>query len=176
MRFQNITKDEQRIVGFYNFYKQYFPPQERETLANMKKLAKMWSNTPDWKYAIIEVVDKEEKVAGIIYDWFSDINVLIIEFVFVSENYRHHKIATRLLNRLRSKIPNITILIEVEKDGFAKPFWEKMNFSVISKKYIQPPVSKNQESFDGLLLMSDRPIKNLKDILENHYWKYSFIK
>lgn len=79
------------------------------------------------------------------------------------------------MERLKHKIPNITILIEVEKNGFAKTFWEKMDFSVVSENYIQPPISKNQKSFDGLVLMSNKPVKNLKDILKNHYWKYSFL-
>lgn len=175
MKFQNITNDVQKIADFYGFYKKYFPPKERDTLSNMKKLAQNASSVPKWEYTIIEVIDKGKKVGGIIYDWFSDINVLIIEFVFIAEAYRHHKIAKRLVNRLKHKIPNITILVEVEKDGFAKPFWEKMDFSVISETYIQPAISKDQKSFDGLILMSNKPVKNLKNILKNHYWKYSFV-
>ena len=175
MQFKNITDDEQKIASFYDFYKNYFPPEERDTLTNMKKLAKKSLKVPEWEYTIIEVIDKEEKVGGIIYDWFSDINVLIIEFVFIAEAYRHHKIAKRLIDRLKHKIPNITILIEVEKDGLAKPFWEKINFSVISENYIQPPISKEQKSVGGLVLMSNKPIKNLKNILKNYYWKYSFL-
>lgn len=175
MKFQNITGNVQRINDFYHFYKKYFPPMERDTLSNIKRLIQNASTVSEWEYTIVEVLDKEEKVGGIIYDWFSDINVLIIEFVFIAEAYRHRKIAKRLVERLKHKIPNTTILIEVEKNGFAKTFWEKMDFSIVSDNYIQPPISKNQKSFDGLVLMSNKPVKNLKDILKNHYWKYSFL-
>ena len=175
MKFLNITRDEQKITDFYHFYKRYFPANERETLSNMKTLARNAAAVVDWKYVIVEVSDEGEKVGGIIYDWFSDINVLIIEFVFIAEAYRHHQIARRLIERLKHKIPDITILIEVEKDGFARPFWNKMGFSVVSENYIQPPISKTQKSFDGLILMSNKPIKNLKSILKDHYWKYAFL-
>jgi len=175
MRFLNITNDEQKITAFYSFYKKYFPPQERDTLHNMKALAQKSVSIPGWTYVIQEVMDKDEPVGGLIYDWFSDINVLIIEFVFIAKAYRHHRIAQRLIERLIHKIPDITILIEVEKESPAKEFWRKIGFSALRTPYIQPPISKDQKAFDGLMLMSNKPVKNLKNILHNHYWKYAFL-
>ena len=99
---------------------------------------------------------------------------MIIEFIFIAEEYRRHKIAKRLVERLKNKIPDLTIIVETEKNGEAKNFWEKLDFKQQKYTYIQPALHKNKESFNGLILMSNKKVKNLKNILENYYWKYSF--
>ena len=175
MRFSYITKDNERIKDFYNFYKQYFPIEERDTLSTMKKLAINSAKISEWDYAIIEITDKENKVGGLIYDWFPEIHTLIIEFIFVAEEYRHRKVAKRLVSRLKNKMPDITIIVETEKNGEARKFWKRLGFFPQHYNYSQPALHKNQECFDGLILMSNKKIKNLKNIIENYYWKYAFL-
>jgi len=174
MRFSNITKVSEKIKDFYDFYKQYFPIEERDSLSTMKKLATNSTKISAWDYAIIEITDKEKKVGGLIYDWFPEVDTLVIEFIFVAEEYRHHKIAKRLVERLVHKIPTVTIIVETEKDGDAKNFWKRLGFKQQRYTYIQPALHKNKEGFAGLMLMSNKKVKNLKNILENYYWKYCF--
>ena len=176
MEIQNITNNNQKITAFYSIYKKYFPTSERETLANMKKLAKASSTVSNWDYTILELTNEENSIAGgVVYDWFSDINVIVIEYIFTLEAFRHKKIARNLVYFIKQKTPNAIVLIEVEKNGLSKPFWEKLGFFVISEDYIQPPISKKEKSFDGLVIMSNTVIKNLDHILKNYYWKYSFL-
>lgn len=175
MRFTNITKDSKKIRDFYNFYKQYFPIEERDTLSTIKKLAINSTKISAWEYVIIEITDKENKVGGLIYDWFPEVHTLIIEFIFIAKEYRNHKIAQRLVERLKNKIPDLTIIVETEKNGEAKNFWAKLGFKQQKYTYIQPALHKNKEGFKGLILMSNKKVKNLKNILENYYWKYSFL-
>ncbi|MDY6407888.1 MAG: hypothetical protein SPL08_04225 [Pseudomonadota bacterium] len=66
MKFQNITGNVQRINDFYHFYKKYFPPMERDTLSNIKRLIQNASTVSEWEYTIVEVLDKEEKV-GVLF-------------------------------------------------------------------------------------------------------------
>ena len=175
MQISNITNDTKKIDAFYEFYKNYFPAPERDTLESMKKLSLNSATTKNWDYNIIEIKNKDSFVGGMIYDWFSDIDLLIIEYIFILENYRNQSIAKQVISNLAHKKQNATILIEVEKDAPSKDFWKKLEFSVISTDYIQPKISKNQKSFDGLILMSNKNISDLQDVLQNHYWKYSFL-
>ena len=176
MKLLNITNNDKQIDVFYDFYKNYFPPFERDTIQSIKKLSRNSSKITDWYYNIIEITDNDNFVGGLIYDYFMDINVIVIEFVFIVETYRHKSIIKKMLNYLEQKMPDAVILGEVEQNSPNVEFWKNKGFSVISTDYIQPKISQTQKPFDGLVLMSNKHINNLDDVIKNHYWKYCFIK
>jgi len=64
MRFFDITANEQKITAFYDFYKRYFPPHERDTLKSMKTLAQRSAANSKWRYVIVEIMDGKNQVGG----------------------------------------------------------------------------------------------------------------
>ncbi len=175
MELLNITYNNKEIAVFYDFYKKYFPSFERDTLESMKKLAFNSKNTKEWNYNIIKIIDNHNFVGGLVYDYFSDINVIIIEFVFITETYRNKSIVKKLMQFIEQKTPNAAIIGEVEKDSANIKFWQNKGFSIISTDYIQPKINDKEKPFGGLVLMSNKPIINLQDVIKNHYWKYCFL-
>ena len=176
MKIENITNNNNQIADFYQFYKNYFPLHERDTLESVKQLAYNAAKIKNWDYNIVKITDNGDFVGGLIYDCFSDINVIVIEFVFIVENYRHKSIIKKLLHYLEQIMPDASIIVEVEQNSPNIDFWNDKGFSVISTDYVQPKISNDQKPFDGLVLMSNKHIDNLDDVIKNHYWKYCFIK
>ena len=171
----NISNDDEKIADFYQFYKNYFPPHERDTLESMLQLAHNSAKNTDWDYNIIEIADESSFIGGLVYDYFKDINVIVIEFIFIIEKFRSKSIVRQVFDYLEKKIPDVVILVEVDKDSPNIDFWRKKGFSIIQTDYIQPKISNNEKPFDGLVLMSNKPITNLQDVIQNHYWKYCFL-
>ena len=176
MEITNITNDTKKIADFYRVYRNYFPIYERDALESIKQLAYNAAKVKNWNYNIIQITDEGDFVGGLIYDYFTDINIIVIEFVFITEKFRGKSIVKQLLSYLERTMPDATILGEVEQNSPNVEFWQNKGFSVISTDYIQPKISQTQKPFDGLVLMSNKHIDNLDDVIQNHYWKYCFIK
>lgn len=49
-----------------------------------------------------------------------------------------------------------------------------MGFEDVPYDYVQPPIVAGNEPFGGLKLMSSEPVGDVRGLLEDHYWKYSF--
>jgi hypothetical protein len=114
-------------------------------------------------------------IAGGMYlNVFYDVCSIVTEFLFVKEAYRNDHVATDLLNYVSNRFPNFCNVIEVETDNPVQKFWAKMGFKKSDFRYVQPPIVKGREEYDGLMLMTKGECQDLENIIKEHYWKYAF--
>ena len=178
----NSNRVEMRIIypgdelfsPLFDLFTSLFPPIERNSYEG---LLGYYQKADDvYQYQTIAFVEDDQVVGGCYLNVFKDIKTCIVEFLFVDAGHRRKGYATKMVQFARSIHSGFTFVIEVEKNGLtAQKFWQKMGFSDVDYNYMQPPINEGGVQFDGLKLMSDGHIRDVGDLLENHYWKYSFV-
>lgn len=103
---------------------------------------------------------KDEKFVGFLNYWNFE-QFWYIEHFAVDADFRNQQIGTEAM-KLFLKSCNLPLLFEVEMpvNDFAKRrirFYERFGFSVIDKKYAQPPSNHGNSDFLPELLMSNAP-------------------
>ena len=114
---------------------------------------------------ILLVCMGENIVGGIIFDYYSDIKTLVIEFIVIDDMYRGNGIAIELINHviayLASEHGKVVewIFIEIENPEYVKDnnfsyfsFWKKFNMKALDFTYIQPALSPDKCSVKTLML------------------------
>ena len=123
-------------------------------------------------YHSIGLFDNNGNCCGGCYYWdFFDIQVSIVEFIFVAQDHRGQGLSDALLKHVA-----FPMVIEVDDGGSAEPYWKRHGFRKIDYDYVQPPIVEENEEFSGLNLWTNSPNEiDVDDVLKNHYWKYAFV-
>ena len=178
----NSNRVEMRIIypgdelfsPLFDLFTSLFPPIERNSYEG---LLGYYQKADDvYQYQTIAFVENNQVVGGCYLNVFKDIKTCIVEFLFVDAGHRRRGYAKQMVHLARSIHSGYTFVVEVEKEGVsAQTFWRRMGFGDVDYAYVQPPINAGDVPFAGLKLMSDSPIRDIGDLLENHYWKYSFV-
>ena len=175
--FQEIDKnDKESLCDLFEFYtkiyEESFPKDERESFENILYYLK--KNTPQdkYRYHITIARNGDNKIiGGAIYDYFSSINSGAIEFIVVTKDNQSAGIGTRIynhivkvlsidshefgynsLNRIYCEIDSPSATSNKEKKYLY--FWNKNNYKRLDFNYIQPSLSNDKNSVDGLWLVT----------------------
>lgn len=175
-----LPKNKFAMMDFYNFYNglytKNFIENERESFTNFINYLNKSQNEIEWNYHIILAKNAHDIIiGGIIFNYFTKTNSIVIEFIVVENEYRCKHVATRLFNQ-SLKIGNIDarlnkkkhldyVFCEVESTELSNNsmnhlyFWNARLMKRIMFEYIQPPLSKNLNAVYGLWFIC-RSMKN----------------
>ncbi len=133
-------KDTDLIKKFYELLSSEFTdPNELDSLDN---LIYRLENKPNQDISVVKVYLNENKelLGGIIYDYYSEIKTIGLQFIVVNQKFRKQDIATILYKRMISVYQyNLKyVFIEVNKQSNCKEFWSKLGFKDTKMLYIQP--------------------------------------
>lgn len=168
----NDTNSMKLFGYFYNhIYVKSFPDiNKRESLENIvdfltKKQNKLYGNN---NYHILIIHDDINIMGGIIFDYFSNSNSGVIEFICIEENFKRKGLATILYNKAINMInedarkisyTNVDfIFCEIDDvnnqttDPSFIHFWKNKGFKKLEFKYIQPSLSVEKTDVDNLNL------------------------
>lgn len=133
-------KDTDLIKKFYNLLSSEFTdPNELDSLENLIYRLENKPN-PDISVVKIYLNENKELLGGVMYDYYSDIQTIGLQFIVVDPKFRKQNIATIMYKRMIS-IYQYTlkyVFIEVDKQSGYKEFWSKFGFKDTSILYIQP--------------------------------------
>ncbi len=170
----NLTKiDREDFKSFYNLMSEAFPPIERRTLENQRKLLE------NDLYNIVGYKE-EGKVIAFIASWeFENFN--FIEHFAVDNFYRGNGIGSTILKQYLNNHKNKPVFLEVEypEDNYSKrriEFYKRLGFSLNDYEYVQPPLEKGNELLP-LRIMSypnesnDDQLNRFKNTVYKHVYK-----
>ena len=155
---------------FYtNIYIDVFPDEnERETFDNILLYLKKAGNSQDYKYHIVLAKDEAGKVVGgCIFDYFKNTNSAVIEFLAIRTDMQSSGVGTFIFKKVKNILLEDAfevnkkqleyIFCEIDSPEYSKAnikkylyFWAKNNFKKLDFSYIQPALSENQDSVNGL--------------------------
>jgi len=166
-------KDKDSLSEFAKFYidiyMENFPdPDERESMNNILEYLKKAEIANKYRYHIILARDVNKNIiGGGIFDYFTETNAGIIEFIAVKNNSQSSGIGTLIYNHIldimsadaykirKKKLEYVFCEIDSpqhSKDNIRKylHFWSKHNFWRLDFSYKQPSLSANQSPVTGL--------------------------
>lgn len=201
MKYMEVNPDNNSLEIFGKFYKEIlkssFGEDELETyeqsLNTLEKSRRGGHGLNS--YHIIIILEEENILGGVIYDYFINTNTGIIEYIATNQRVKQRGIASyafqvvnELLNKEAQKngferIRYITCEVEKEIDGKKSNhyFWEKFGFRPLDFHYIQPPLDEKKKAVDilNLGIITKAPFalygkenidrEELKSILYDHY-------
>lgn len=133
-------KDTDLIKKFYNLLSSEFTdPNELDSLENLIYRLENKPN-PDISVVKIYLNENKELLGGVMYDYYSDIQTIGLQFIVVNPKFRKQNIATIMYKRMASiyQYSLKFVFIEVNKHSNCKDFWSKLGFKDTSILYIQP--------------------------------------
>lgn len=143
---------------YYKIYKfAFLDENECETYDNLINYLKKSS-----KNYVHLLEDNERILGGMIFDYFSDINSIIIEYIAVLPEKQRNKLGTYLYNEVINqfkKTNNVKyVFAEIENPDKNKPmnylfFWSSLKFKILDFDYYQPPLEINKKEVDTLNLI-----------------------
>lgn len=163
-----------KLLGsFYNhIYVKSFPDiNKRESLENIidfltKKYDNLYGNN---NYHILILHNDMNIMGGIIFDYFSESNSGVIEFICISESFKRNGLASILYNKAIDMINQdakniffinadfifceIDYITPEQEDLSYIHFWNKKGFKKLDFKYIQPPLSAEKDAVETLHLI-----------------------
>ncbi len=165
------------LEKFYDniYIKAFKNTDERETLEGIISQAKYFSNTNDIKYFCLLQLKDDKVVGGLIADYFLKVNSSIIEYIAIDKEYRGNNYASKLIKELDDICSNESLkilnkrtknycFVEIEKlstmlsDSEFKErksrieFWKKKDVNILGFNYVQPAITKDNNSVKDLML------------------------
>lgn len=156
--------DNELDQTLFNEYIKHFPKIELNTLDSISSYR---------KFNNFGLFNENECLGGCYFWHFEDINIIVIEFIFINENHRGLGYSNIILDLITSKYKS-PIVIEVNDGSDAESFWSHHGFKRQNYKYTQPPIIDGNDSFDGLSIWSNKSDLDLDNILNNYYFKFAF--
>ena len=155
-----VIKTEKDITNFYNqLLLPMFIDDEIDSLDNFISYTK--NQTKLRKFKIIAYTCKQKFCGGIVFDYYKDINCILIEYISTLNEFRGKGIASNLIDRICKKYKADYIIIEVEnpqiidtdeaKNRFL--FWQNRGFKLVDFKYIQPPLDNTKNKVEHMNIM-----------------------
>lgn len=156
-----------------HLYESAFPKIERR---DTQAWQRMWKENP--QFHIHEILLSDNTFAGFISYWdFSEF--VYVEHFATMPHVRNQGIGRKVMAALQQKI-SIPIVLEVEEPTNEMAtrrigFYEKQDFTVIHKTYLQPPYHEGYNYFPLLLMATDEAYanKNFEHIVY-HLYKYVY--
>ena len=159
---------------FYSvIYSDSFPnDNERETLANILEYMKKSSATDMWFFKVLLAKEKDGRiVGGAVFDYFVDVNSVVIEFICVDPSLRTRSIGKQIWNNILKSADALAIkhghpcakyvFCEVESpemktDGDMRhlAFWRSNWFRRLDFNYVQPALGRGRDAVSGLWLLA----------------------
>lgn len=172
MTILDVTHNEKLEKIVFHEYVRHFPVIEQNTMDTIREYKTKYKFGAFYK--IIGIFDECWNCIGGCYYWlFSDINTMVIEFIFIQEHHRGKGLSTKILEQIVEN-KNLLIVIEVDKGSSAESYWSKLGFSPIDYEYIQPAIVNGNPEYHGLRIWSNVTDFDIEEVIKNHYWKYAF--
>lgn len=179
-------KNDKILKSFYKSYKKAFPDDnERENLDNICYYLSKKDNTKN-KYHLLVMKDKNNILAGAIFDYLSDVASGVIEYIFVVQKYKRKHLGYNLFKSIvvildkDAKNDNKIlewIFCEIDdpltrdcNDRDYINFWKKLGFKQLEVKYIQPILESNKQTVDKLHIIA-KPCKRNDEIIDKNIYK-----
>lgn len=183
---------------FYKFYREIIVPNfddsERETIDQFEHELKLEDDSRKY-YIVVILDDNSNMLGGIIFDYFTETNVGLIEYIVTDSKQKRKgiaseslKFAVNILNKEAKKrrYERIKFICgEVEKQINGREdkhyFWEKYGFKKLDFDYIQPALDSEKQPVEimDFGIMTKIPnseflekginTKDLINILYNYY-------
>ena len=170
------------LNNFEEIYNSSFPENEREPFQNI--IERICYNTKP--ITSIKLVTYDDKcIGGVVMDYYPECNVIEPIYFVIAKKYRNHGIGKKLFDSVANEYVGINHLIfEVDNPQKVKTeesamdptqrlnMYLKWGFNVIPINYIQPPLSKDKEWENSLLLLhkgEELTKEGLKSFLKYFY-------
>jgi ribosomal protein S18 acetylase RimI-like enzyme len=171
MIFNSVKEEDTAIIqAIYQSYCQSFPEDERR---GEKQFQNLWHNPITQIYSI--TID--DGMIGYLITWELNDGVFIEHFEVFSE-FRNKKYGSEILYEFSKIHPKLVLesepsdLNELAKRRIA--FYERNQFSIIDKQYIQPAYDCHKKSLP-LYLLSSFEVENITELSkEIHEKVYNF--
>jgi GNAT superfamily N-acetyltransferase len=183
VRFREIDASPGGLAELSRFYRRAyvreFPdPDERESLANMKRYLRLkaqgWYGRNNYHIVLAEL--DGEPIGGSVLDYLAEPNAGVIEFLFIGAAHRLKGLGRSLLDetarilerdaRAAAAKPLAAIVAEMndpfrpgETPDNLDPFercamWGRWGFGKLGFPYVQPALSRGQKPVEGLALIA----------------------
>jgi hypothetical protein len=157
---------EEYLIVLEKFYKELYETEfpdinERESLENM--ISSLSESDKDI-YKILIARDGDFIKAGIVFNYLSEEDTLIIEFIVVNKEYREVGLTKAILLHVYKLFPSIRYSIaevnnplKVKEDTFDPKIrlniWRSLGYRILNFSYIQPSLGEGKDSVEYLLLL-----------------------
>jgi len=155
---------------FYTeIYMEAFPNEnERETFDHFLGYLRKAANAKEYKYHIVLAKNEQGRiVGGCVFNYFKKSNAGVIEFLAIRRDLQSSGLGSQLYRHAVSMLsedaydmnrkPLDYICCEIDAPEYSKAeikkylyFWNKNNYWHLKFKYIQPALSVDQDSVEGL--------------------------
>ncbi|HEY7238247.1 MAG TPA: GNAT family N-acetyltransferase [Burkholderiales bacterium] len=183
VRFRELDASPEGLAELSRFYRRAyvreFPdPDERESLANMKRYLRLkaqgWYGRNNYHIVLAEL--EGEPIGGSVLDYVAEPNAGIIEFLFIGAEHRLKGLGKSLLDETARILerdahtaaakPLAAIVAEMNDpfrpsdtldnlDPFERcAMWGKWGFGKLGFPYVQPALSRSQKPVEGLALIA----------------------
>ncbi len=89
-----------------------FPAVELDNLRDFMKLSR--KKVPNAKFKVLAIYEKKEMVGGIVFDYYKNLNTLLIEYISTRPGCRGKGYASKLVDYVTQKFKPDYTIIEVE--------------------------------------------------------------
>lgn len=150
-------------------YTEAFPnDDERESLPNFLRYLKDSRKSRDWDFRVLLAKDGDGVVVGgIVFDYFRDVNSMVIEFVCVDKTRRRMQVGRRLWREAlrtadafaakQGKKGVACVFCEVDSPAISHDkavghlsFWRDHGFGRLDFDYVQPALAEGLHPVEGL--------------------------
>lgn len=147
-------------------YTEAFPnDDERESLSNFLRYLKNSRKVRNWDFRVLLAKDGDGVVVGgIVFDYFRDLNSMVVEFICVDKTRRRMRIGERLwrealhvADNLAGKKGVASVFCEVDSPAISRDkamghlkFWRTHGFGRLDFTYIQPALEEGLQPVKGL--------------------------
>jgi ribosomal protein S18 acetylase RimI-like enzyme len=173
---EEAHNSKEGIIDLCNMYGQIFLQafpnnDERESLENLIRFLQSSKDGEDRH--IIYMKNKTSIIGAMIFSYFHKANAGYIPYIVIDQSYRQKGYARKLFERamqlleqdakkIKKRMVNY-IYLEIDKFGEKIPpsarLWHSLGFKFINFSYIQPPLNKEKNHSDDLIL-TVLPIKS----------------
>jgi len=167
-----VIKTEKNIKNFYNqLLLPMFIDDEIDSLDNFISYTK--NQTKLCKFNILVSTCKQKFYGGVVFDYYKDINCILIEYISTLKEFRGIGIASNFIDTIQKKYKVNYIIIEVENPQIISTdeaknrflFWQNRGFRIVDFKYIQPPLDDNKNQVEHMLIMCKTFSSNFEETL-----------
>ena len=174
LEFRDVEPDERlscaELALFHaGIYTEAFPnDDERESLSNFLVYLKESRKSRNWDFRVLLAKDGDGVVVGgIVFDYFRDLNSMVIEFICVEKERRRMQIGRRLwwealrvadsLAARQGKKGVACVFCEVDSPAISRDkelghllFWRNHGFGRLDFNYVQPALAEGLHPVEGL--------------------------
>lgn len=174
LEFRDVALDDRlacaELTLFHaGMYTEAFPnDDERETLPNFLRYLKDSKKNKNWDFHVVLAKDNGGVVVGgIVFDYFRDVNSMVVEFICVEKEQRRMRIGGRLWREALRVADSLAarqgkkgveyVFCEVDSPALSRDktlghlsFWRNHGFGRVDFDYIQPALTAESRPVEGL--------------------------